>query len=115
MFDIAFCAPDMVGRVEGADMDPDEGKGGRWFISYGGGGNPGSLVSRSLPSRGFFESLFFAYLEEWRRTVTWRGLAAGSHTAWSLGVVATKHTRGGCRKTCFATTARWSSYRQTNC
>lgn len=40
MFDIAFCAPDMVGRVEGADMDPDEGKGGRWFISYGGGGNP---------------------------------------------------------------------------
>lgn len=33
MLGIAFCGPDMVGRVEGADMDPDEGKGGRWLSS----------------------------------------------------------------------------------
>lgn len=40
MLDMELCGPDMVGKDEGADMDPEEGKGGRWLSSYGGGGRP---------------------------------------------------------------------------
>lgn len=44
MCGMEFCCPDMVGKVDGADMDPDEGKGGR-LSSYGGGGKPARGVA----------------------------------------------------------------------
>ena len=33
-----FCCAATEGRLDGADIDADPGKGGSWFISKGGGG-----------------------------------------------------------------------------
>jgi hypothetical protein len=42
----------MVGKVDGAAIDPDVGNGGR-LISYGGGGNPSRGVSEPWLPREF--------------------------------------------------------------